>query len=53
MLSLERLNILLHAYDQTKRVNLHITTPVQDAAGIASLKKIQASNELSNINKRE
>jgi len=34
MLSLERINILLHAYNQTKRINLHSTTqpPVQDAA---------------------
>ena len=28
MLSLERLNILLHAYNQTKQINLHsITQP--------------------------
>jgi hypothetical protein len=34
MLSLERLNILLHAYNQTKRIDLRNTTqlPVQDAA---------------------
>ena len=34
MLSLERLNILLHAYNQFKRIGLHSTTqpPVQDAA---------------------
>jgi len=34
MLSLERLNILLHAYNQIKRIGLHYTTqpPLLDAA---------------------
>ena len=34
MLSLERLNILLHAYNQSKQIGLHSITqpPVQDAA---------------------
>jgi hypothetical protein len=51
MLSLERLNIMLHAYNQSERVGLHSTTqpPVQDAATeiVRSATKVQTSNELT------
>ena len=54
---LERLNILLHAYDQTKRIGLHNTAqlPVLDAAteiaGLLQRYKLQMSS-LSNISKK-
>jgi len=57
MLSLERLNILLHAYKQSKRIGLHSTTqpPVQDAAteilGLLQRYKLQMSS-LNNIGKK-
>jgi len=57
MLSLERLNILLHAYNQSKRIGLHSTTqpPVQDAAteivGLLQRYKLQMSS-LNNIGKK-
>ena len=57
MLSLERLNILLHAYNQTKRIDLRNTTqlPVQDAAteivGLLQRYKLQMSS-LNYIGKR-
>jgi hypothetical protein len=57
MLSLERLNILLHAYNQSKRIGLHSTTqpPVQDAATeIVVLRqryKLQMSS-LNNVGKK-
>ena len=58
MLSLERLNILLHAYNQSERIGLHSTTqpPVQDAAteivGLLQRYKFQMSS-LNNIGKRQ
>jgi hypothetical protein len=57
MLSLERLNILLLAYNQSKQVSLHSTTkpPVQDAAtkivGLLQRHKLQMSS-LNNIGKK-
>jgi hypothetical protein len=57
MLFLERLNILLHAYNQSKRIGLHSTTqpPVQDAAteivGLLQRYKLQMSS-LNNIGKK-
>jgi len=57
MLSLERLNILLHAYNQSKRIGLHSTTqpPVQNAAteivGLLQRYKLQMSS-LNNIGKK-
>jgi hypothetical protein len=57
MLSLERLNILLHAYNQSKRIGLHSTTqpPVQDVAteivGLLQRYKLQISS-LYNIGKK-
>jgi hypothetical protein len=57
MLSLERLNILLHAYNKSKRIGLHSTTqpPVQDAAteivGLLPIYKHQMSS-LNNIGKK-
>ena len=57
MLSLERLNILLHAYNQTKWIDLHSTTqpPVQDAAteivGLLQRYKFQMSSP-NNIGKK-
>jgi len=57
MLSLERLNILLHAYNQTKRITIHSTTqpPVQDAAteivGLLQKYKLQMSS-LNNIGEK-
>jgi len=56
-LSLKRLNILLHAYNQSKRIGLHSTTqpPVQDAAteivGLLQRYKLQMSS-LNNIGKK-
>ena len=57
MLSLERLNILLHVYNQSKRIGLHSTTqpPVQDAAteivGLLQRYKLQMSS-LNNIGEK-
>ena len=57
MLSLERLNILLHAYNQSKRIGLRSTTqpPVQDAAteivGLLQRYKFQMSS-VNNIGKK-
>jgi len=57
MLSLERFNILLHAYNLYKRIGLHSTTqpPVQDAAteivGLLQRYKLQISS-LNNIGKK-
>jgi hypothetical protein len=57
MLSLERLNILLHAYNQSKQIGLDSTTqpPVQDAAteivGLLQRYKLQMSS-LNNIGKK-
>jgi len=57
MLSLERLNILLRAYNQSKRIGLHSPTqpPVQDAAteivGLLQRYKLQMSS-LNNIGKK-